>query len=85
MVLYIYCWCAYRFHVLSSSRPISGKALKAQFGCGYGRQDNFARKFVESLKLAMAVYPASGVDVDERGLVLHPSGALVAPTMAAVR
>jgi hypothetical protein len=85
MALDIYCWLAYRLHVLGDRRPISWKALRAQFGCGYARQDNFARKFTESLKLAMAVYPAAKVDVDSRGIVLHPSSAPVAPKGAAIR
>jgi hypothetical protein len=85
MALDIYCWLAYRLHVLNDRRPISWKALRAQFGCGYARQDNFARKFMESLKLAMAVYPAAKVDADNRGIVLHPSSAPVAPKGAAIR
>jgi hypothetical protein len=85
MALDVYCWLAYRLHVLNSPRPITWKALKAQFGCGYVRADNFARKFSESLKLAMAVYPAARVGVDSRGVVLHPSKAPVAPKGAAIR
>jgi Plasmid encoded RepA protein len=85
MTLDLYAWLAYRLHALSGPRPITWKALKAQFGAGYGRQDNFTRKFVESLRLAMAVYPAARVDVTESGLVLHPSRPPVAPKQLALR
>jgi len=85
MALDIYCWLAYRLHVLNGQRAITWKALKAQFGCGYVRPDNFARKFSESMNLAMAVYPAARVDVTALGVVLHPSKAPVAPKGAAIR
>jgi hypothetical protein len=85
MTLDLYAWLAYRLHALPGPRPISWKALKAQFGAGYGRQDNFTRKFVESLRLALAVYPAARVDVTEIGLVLHPSKPPVAPRQLALR
>jgi len=35
--------------------------------------DNFRVTFLDNLKLTLAVYPDARVDVDERGLVLHPS------------
>jgi Plasmid encoded RepA protein len=85
MTLDLYAWLAYRLHALSGPRPITWKALKPQFGAGYGRQDNFTRKFVESLRLAMAVYPAARVDVRETGLVLYPSKPPVAPKQLALR
>jgi hypothetical protein len=85
MALDIYAWLAYRLHALPGPRPVTWKALRAQFGAGYGRQDNFTRKFTESLKLAMAVYPKAHVDVEDRGLVMHPSSPPVAPRQTAIR
>jgi hypothetical protein len=85
MALDIYAWLAYRLHALPGPRPVTWKALRAQFGAGYGRQDNFTRKFTESLKLAIAVYPKAHVDVEDRGLVMHPSSPPVAPRHTAIR
>ena len=73
MALDLYAWLAYRLHSLSSSRSVSWHALRPQFGAGFSRMDNFKGKFLENLRLAMAVYPAARVDVGEDGLVLHPS------------
>jgi hypothetical protein len=69
----IYAWLAYRLHSLPSPRPISWRALRPQFGASFGRLDNFRARFLGNLKLALAVYPEARVDVEETGLVLHPS------------
>jgi hypothetical protein len=79
MALDIYAWLAYRLHSLSGPRPISWRALKPQFGAGFGRMDNFRTRFLDNLRLAMAVYPAARVDIEEGGLVLHQSRPPVAP------
>jgi hypothetical protein len=73
MALDVYCWLAYRLHVLAAPTPVSWRALYAQFGQGFSRIDNFRRKFREVLGLALAVYPDAQVDEDERGLLLNPS------------
>jgi hypothetical protein len=73
MALDLYAWLAYRLHSLSTPRTVSWHALRPQFGAGFSRMDNFKGKFLENLRLAMAVYPAARVDVGEDGLVLHPS------------
>jgi hypothetical protein len=73
MALDVYCWLAYRLHALSGPTPITWRGLHAQFGQGYGRLDNFRRKFREILGLALAVYPDARVEESERGIVLHPS------------
>ncbi len=83
MALDIYCWLAYRLWALPESRPISWKALMGQFGGGYREVFHFKPRFVENLKLACAVYRDAKVDVDERGLTLHPSRPPVAPRVAA--
>jgi Plasmid encoded RepA protein len=85
MALDVYAWLAYRLHALPTPRPVTWKAIKSQFGSGFGQVRFFKPKFVANLKLAMAVYPAAAVDVNERGLVLHPSRPPVAPKLAAMR
>ncbi|HEX2526518.1 MAG TPA: replication protein RepA [Geminicoccus sp.] len=69
----IYCWLAYRLHVLPSDRPVSWQALYNQFGSSYARLAHFKIRFLENLAVATAVYPAANIGVDERGLILRPS------------
>ena len=81
----IYAWLAYRLHSLKAPCPVNWRAIQAQFGKGFGRLDNFRHRFAENLKLALAVYPEARVDMDERGLVLHPSRPPVSPRPYPVR
>jgi hypothetical protein len=81
----IYAWLAYRLHSLHGPRPISWRALQPQFGAGFGRLDNFRARFLDNLKLALAVYPAAKVEIDENGLVLHPSRPPVVRKEKAIR
>jgi len=69
----LYAWLAYRLHSLPKPTPVSWAALKGQFGTGVGRMDHFRCRFVDSLKLALAVYPKARVEVGDRGLILYPS------------
>ncbi|AIB16630.1 pirin (plasmid) [Azospirillum argentinense] len=69
----IYIWLAYRLHVLSRPTTITWPAVFEQFGAGYSRLRDFRKRFVEALQLALAVYPDARVDVEEHGLLLHPS------------
>lgn len=78
MALDIYCWLAYRLHVLPTPIPISWRALHAQFGTGIRRIDHFRETFQEQLQLAMAVYPAAKLEVRSSGLLLSPSSPPVA-------
>jgi hypothetical protein len=79
MALDLYCWLAYRLHVLTAPRPITWKALMGQFGAGYKEQFHFKPRFLENLYLALAVYRDANVEIDERGLILRPSRPPVAP------
>ena len=79
MALDLYAWLAYRLHALKGPTPVSWRALKPQFGMGFGRMDNFRARFLDNLKLTLAVYPAARVEVDEAGLILHPSRPPVSP------
>lgn len=85
MALDLYCWLAYRLHVLPSDRTVSWKALKSQFGTGFSRMDHFRPTFKDNLALAMAVYPAAAVSVTEKGLTLQPSRPPVAPRISQSR
>jgi hypothetical protein len=83
-VLDVYCWLAYRLHVLPHARTVSWPALYAQFGSSYKKLAHFRMRFIDSLKVALAVYPDAEVDLDEKGLILKPSRPPVAPRLFSV-
>lgn len=83
MALDIYCWLAYRLHVLPGSRAISWKALHAQFGSGFSRLDHFRPRFLENLQLALAVYRDAKVEIGGKGVLLQPSRPPVPPKLSA--
>jgi replication initiator protein len=80
----VYCWLAYRLHVLPASRTVSWSALYAQFGSSYKKLAHFKMRFVDSLQIATAVYREANVELDEKGLVLRPSRPPIAPRLIAV-
>lgn len=69
----IYCWLAYRLHVLDRATPITWKGLHAQFGSSYRLLKHFRPRFIESLHLALGVYPEAEVAISETGIILLPS------------
>lgn len=70
----IYCWLAYRLHLLSKPSVADWPALYAQFGASYAHLYHFRPRFLESLKTALIVYPDARVGLsDDAGLTLHPS------------
>ena len=69
----LYVWLAYRLHSLSRSTPVTWAALHAQFGAGFSDIRHFRPEIRTGLQIALAVYPEARVDVERRGLVLHPS------------
>jgi len=79
MSLDIYVWLAWRLQHLSKNTPISWSAVHQQFGSGYARLFHFKPGFTESLAAALAAYPDARVDLDDVGIVLHPSPPPVAP------
>jgi hypothetical protein len=79
MALDIYAWLAYRLHALRTPTPVGWRALKGQFGGGFARMDNFKAKYLENLRLAMAVYRDAKVEVDDKCVVLHQSRPPVSP------
>ena len=80
----VYCWLAYRLHVLPAQRTISWPALYAQFGSSYKKLAHFKMRFVDLLKMATAVYPDADVELDEFGLIVKPSPPPVAPRLIAM-
>ena len=80
----VYCWLAYRLHVLQGAKHVSWRSLHNQFGTSYKRLDHFKERFVDALKIAMAVYRDADVEVDAHGLILKPSRPPVAPKLIAV-
>jgi hypothetical protein len=69
----IYIWLAYRLHSLSRPTPLTWAAVHAQFGTGVRQIRHMRPVFTEGMSLALAVYPEARVDVNEDGIVLHPS------------
>ena len=73
MAIDVYIWLSYRLHCLSQRTPISWAALHGQFGAGFKNLPQFKAHFRQAVNTACAVYPDARVDVQEAGLVLHPS------------
>jgi hypothetical protein len=69
----VYIWLAYRLHALTKPTAITWAAIHAQFGAGFRLVRQIKPTFLEALQLALAVYPEARVDVDDQGVVLHPS------------
>lgn len=69
----VYIWLAYRLHALTKATPITWTAIHAQFGAGFKLVRQIKPTFLEALQLALAVYPEAHVDVEDQGIVLHPS------------
>jgi hypothetical protein len=79
MALDVYCWLAYRLHVLNKPRAVSWQALRIQFSPNVKHLFHFRAHFKDNLALALAVYPAARVEESENGLMLFPSPPPVAP------
>jgi hypothetical protein len=74
----VYIWLAYRLHSLNKSTPVSWTAIHTQFGAGFRLVRQIKPTFTEALALALAVYPEARVDVNQQGILLHPSPPAVA-------
>jgi hypothetical protein len=87
MGLDVYCWLAQRLHRVSPGRPqlITWRALRDQFGHGYGRLVEFRRVFRRTLGMVLSQYAGARLDDDERGLLLHHSPPPVRARLAPVR
>jgi hypothetical protein len=80
-----YLWLAYRLHSLTGPKLVTWKALKSQFGVGFKELHHFKHKWRETLNLALAVYPAANVEIEEAGVLLKPSRPPVAPRQMQLR
>ena len=78
----VYIWLAYRLHALSKATPITWTAIHSQFGAGFKLVRQIKPTFLEALQLALAVYPEARVDLEEQGVVLHPSQPAISRTEA---
>lgn len=85
MALDAYAWLAYRLHSLRRPVLVPWPSLMAQFGGGFSQLKHFKPRFLVSVRLAMAVYPAAKVEEDAEGLLLHHSPPPVARKLIAVR
>lgn len=77
----VYLWLAFRLRSLSKPTPITWRSMKAQFGQGVNRLDNFRSHYRKALELAMSVYPEAKVEEGAAGVTLFPSRPPVSPTM----
>lgn len=80
-----YLWLAYRLHSLDAPRLVTWKALKGQFGAGFKQAYHFKNKWTQTLQLALAVYPAAKVEVNDTGVIMHPSRPPVVAKVAVPR
>jgi hypothetical protein len=80
----IYIWLAYRLHSLERSTPVRWAALSDQFGGTYTRRRDFVRDFRKALAPAVTAYPEARVEVEDEGLLLHPSHPPIAPRLITV-
>ncbi|AWK85910.1 replication protein RepA [Azospirillum thermophilum] len=85
MAIDVYVWLAYRLHVLREPTPVTWAALFNQFGGGYKAMKHFKPEFREALDLALAVYEAARVEVNEAGVMLRPSAPPIPERMIACR
>jgi Plasmid encoded RepA protein len=69
----LYIWLAYRLHTLKRVTPVRWAALSDQFGSTYSRQRDFVRDFRKALAPAVSAYPEAKVEIEDEGLLLHPS------------
>jgi hypothetical protein len=80
----LYIWLAYRLHTLSGPTPVRWAALREQFGTSYSELRFFRRDFPKMLAPAVAVYPDTRGEVEDDGVVLHPSSSPVAAKVVAL-
>jgi hypothetical protein len=80
MALDVYVWLAQRLHRIAPNRPqfIDWVSLYEQFGQGFGRVRDFRRRFLQTLREVILVYPKARIDADGRGLTLFHSSPPVA-------
>jgi hypothetical protein len=73
LALDVYIWLAWRCHELKGSVDISWPALNAQFNTTGRPLKHFKPLFADAIRAATAAYPECRLEVEERGVTLHPS------------
>lgn len=73
LALDVYIWLAWRCHELKRPVDISWPALNAQFNTTGRPLKHFKPLFADAIRAATAAYPACRLEVEERGVTLHPS------------
>jgi hypothetical protein len=73
MSLDLYVWLAWRLHTLTKPTPITWAAIHGQFGAGFQAIRHFRPRFLDALGAAVAAYPEARVQLNDNGIVLHPS------------
>jgi hypothetical protein len=73
LALDVYIWLAWRCHELKGPVDISWLALNAQFNTTGRPLKHFKPLFADALRAATAAYPECRLEVEERGVTLHPS------------
>lgn len=68
---------AQRLPLIDEATLVPWSDLAARFGTSYKRFRQMRPRYIDALRLALAVYPEARVDVTESGLLLHPSRAPV--------
>lgn len=73
----IYVWLTYRFFILKQSTLIAWHHLKNQFGSDYAKSAmglrDFKKNLLKALHVVRVVYHEANIEVQEEGLMLHPS------------
>ena len=72
-------------HTLNKRTPISWPAIHSQFGFGFRAIRHFRPRFLDALAAAVAAYPEAKVQVEDAGIVLHPSRPPIARLTGMVR
>jgi Plasmid encoded RepA protein len=73
LALDVYIWLAWRCHELKGPVDISWPALNAQFNTTGRPLKHFKPLFADAIRAATAAYPECRLEVEERGVTLHPS------------
>lgn len=83
MAMDLYTWMTYRMSYLSrSTKPIPWESLALQFGSDYAKNADDPKRavrefrnksFKPALSVVQTIYPEAKFEVNERGLILHPS------------
>lgn len=73
LALDVYIWLAWRCHELKGPTEISWVALNGQFNTTGRPLKHFKPLFSDALRAATAAYPECRLEMEERGITLHPS------------